>query len=306
MKDLSVIIVNYHTFEVTCKCIASIISKTVGVDYEIVVVDNGSADDESLYFQTLFPTMKYIKPGGNLGFSRANNVGIERADGEFILLLNSDTELLNNALFEGMQIMKSDEEIGVLSGQLLYPNGQVQAVAGVFPGVGRQLKELLRMTRFYKGKKRAAYYLFDLWNYDEPVEADWVWGAFFMFRKKDLQAFPQFRLHDTFFMYYEDLQWCYYFKKILKKKIVYSPHPKAIHHLGKSDQAITENDRRYLMRILPNEYAWMSMTKGILYAKLYYLLKGVFYLTLRRKEDVAKAKLFLKLVFRGFSETAAS
>lgn len=297
LKELSVIIINYHTFELTSNCIESVLEKTVNLDFEIILIDNGSKPDESSAFVRLFPHIRYFKAHSNLGFAKANNLGIEKSEGEYILLLNSDTELLNNALSEALQILKSNDTIGVVSGQLQYPDGKIQAVAGVFPSIIREIKEIFRITRFYKGHKRAMYYLSDLWDYSLAVEADWIWGAFFMFRKKDLEQFPEGKLHENFFMYYEDVQWCYYFKKVLKKKVVYSPLPKLIHYFGKSDQTILEEDKRYFSKILPNQYTWMFITKGLLYTRIYYLFKAIFYFSLRRNEDIAKAKVFLKFVF---------
>jgi GT2 family glycosyltransferase len=225
-KDLSIIIVNYHTFDLTRKCIQSILDKTTALEFEIILVDNGSTGTESEAFVKLFPELRYLKLSSNVGFAKANNLGIKKAAGEYILLLNSDTELVNNACLEGVRIMKANEHVGVLSGQLLNPDGTLQAVAGVFPSIKREIKELFRLTRFYKGEKRAIYYLWDQWDYNRPLEVDWVWGAFFMFRKKEVEQFPDGKLHDNFFMYYEDVQWCYYFKKVLKKKVLFSRCPR--------------------------------------------------------------------------------
>ena len=97
IADVSIIIVNYNTLHVLRPCLDSIIEQTIGIDYEIIVVDNGSTDgsiealsDDSRV--TLIPT------GENLGFGRANNKGLEQAKGEYIFFLNSETLLKNNAI----------------------------------------------------------------------------------------------------------------------------------------------------------------------------------------------------------------
>lgn len=289
---------NYHTFRLTADCISSIIDKTQSLDYEIILIDNGSSVEEAAEFQRLFPHIRYVRAQKNLGFSKANNLGIGYASGEFVVLINSDTVLINDAFTIASEILKDDPRIGVVSGQLQFPDGQVQPVAGVFSTLPRVLKELFRITRLYTGKKRAQYYLGDTWNYDNPVEADWVWGAFFMFRRDDLLKFPDNKLQEDFFMYYEDVQWCYHFKTVVKKKILYSPHPKAIHYMGKSDKSILDYTEKYYTMMLPNEHQWMKMTKGKLYTCFYYFLKSIFYFSLRRKEDIVKGRVFWQYIFR--------
>jgi GT2 family glycosyltransferase len=296
MVTCSIIIINYNTFQLTVDCVRSIHEQTNrATTYEIILVDNGSTECSADRFLEHFPDVRLIKSPVNLGFAKGNNLGIAHASGEFILLLNSDTVLLNDAVSIAIDAMRSDSQIGVLSGQLQYPNGEHQAVAGVFPSLFREIKELLRFTRFYKGERRAHYYLNDLWNYNQAVDADWVWGAFFLFRKTDLEKFPNGKLHDNFFMYFEDVQWCYYFKNKLNKRIHYSPEPKLLHYIGRSDKQVSSGDDKYFCKILPNEKCWMRTTKGDIYTRLYYFTKSLYYLSLRRKLDVAKAKLYRKI-----------
>lgn len=297
MPDVSVVIVNYHTFTLTCDCIRSVVEKTKSISYEIILVDNGSKEQESNDFQSLFPNVVYVKAGANLGFSKGNNLGISRASGEYVLLLNSDTVLLNDAASLAVEVFRGDESVGVVSGQLRYPDGRKQAVAGRFPLLSRVVKDLVRATSSYDRIRRASYYLGEEWDYNKPVEADWVWGAFLMFRKKDIEKFPGKKLHDDFFMYFEDVQWCYYFKLTLGRKVVYSPEPQVIHFIGKSGDDSNEADK-YFKTILPNEHKWMKMTRGAVYTSLYYFLKGIYYFSLRRAEDVAKGKKYIKYTFR--------
>lgn len=299
MPDCSIIIINYNTFSLTADCIRSIKNKVTGnYSYEIIIVDNASEECDPVAFKTLFPEITLIASNINAGFAKGNNLGIAIAKGDYILLLNSDTLLLNDAVSIALRILKSDDRIGVLSAQLQFPDGELQAVAGVFPSVSRELKELFRITRFYKGEKKSRYYLGDLWDYNLPTEADWVWGAFFMFRKSDLRHFPNGKLHDNFFMYQEDVQWCYHFKKVLHKKICYEPEPKVLHFMGRSDPESSDLSKKYFSKILPNEYRWLCKTRGMLYAKLYYLLKSLYYFSLRRRVDIAKAKEFIRFVLK--------
>ncbi len=99
MIDVSIIIVNYNTPELTKNCINSIISQTQGICYEIIVIDNGSTDNSSLILSA-DSRIKFISSSKNGGFGYGNNLGMKIAQGNFFLLLNSDTLLKNNAVLE--------------------------------------------------------------------------------------------------------------------------------------------------------------------------------------------------------------
>ncbi len=297
--EVSVIIINYNTYNLTCQCIQSIYKHEEQNNYEIILVDNASVECDPDKFKHQFPDINLIKSDKNLGFAGGNNLGINKAKGEYILLLNSDTELINNAVTLACQIMENDDSIGVLSGHLQYPDGSLQSVAGRFPSIKRELRELFRVNKKLTKQQRADYFLGTEWDYTKPTKADWVWGAFFMFLKSDLQHFPKHQLHDDFFMYGEDVQWCYHFKKVLKKKILYSPEPKAIHYIGGSDKNKAEPLERYKQKMLPHEYQWLCMVKGKLYARLYYFSKSMVYFSLREIENYKKATLYLKIALKG-------
>jgi GT2 family glycosyltransferase len=299
MPEISIIIINYNTFDLTVSCLKSVFNKSVSVSIEVILVDNASSECDPQKFKEIFPQIKLIKSESNLGFAKGNNLGIEHASGEYILLLNSDTELINDAVGEAYRIIKEDNSIGVITGQLQYPNGEIQAQAGRFPSITRELRELLRINKLLTLSNRTTYYLGTRWSYDFCVDADWVWGAFFMFRKSNLKYFPNGKLHEDFFMYGEDIQWCYHFKKLLKKRIVYHPAPKIVHYIGGSDQNHTNSFERYKTKMLPNEFKWLTKVKTKLYTKLFYGLKGLHYLTIRGKENKKKSKVFILICFKG-------
>lgn len=296
---VSVIIVNYNTFDLTSQCIASVIEQSKEITIEIILVDNASTECDPQLYKQIFPQIKLICSENNLGFSGGNNLGIEQANGEYILLLNTDTELINDAISEAYQLISNDNSIGVITGQLQYPNGAIQAQAARFPTLWHELRELFRINKLILANKRPLYYLGTRWDYDTPVDADWVWGAFFMFKKSDLQYFPNHKLHDTFFMYGEDVQWCYHFKHVVGKKIMYHPAPKVIHYIGGSDTNNHTSEEKYLKKMLPNESKWLKMVKGNVYAALYYFFKSLHYFSLRNSESRKKGAIFLKLAITG-------
>ena len=108
--DVSIIIVNFKTFLLTKNCIESIIAKTFGVEYEIILVDNASSDGSQEFFAN-DARIKFIEAGRNLGFGKANNLGVQQAKGDYIFFLNSDTLLLNNAIYEMCAIVRNIKKI---------------------------------------------------------------------------------------------------------------------------------------------------------------------------------------------------
>lgn len=296
---VSIIIINFNTLDLTRACITSIIELTQGIDYEIVLVDNASTEGGLDTLPIEFPSVKLIRNKYNIGFAKANNIGIHNSSGEFILLLNSDTELQDNAVGLALNIITADNTIGVLSGQLLSPDGSIQAQAGRFPSISREIRELFRLNKLLSPKQRAHYYLGTECDYNVPIDADWVWGAFFLFRKSDLEFFPDKKLHDTFFMYGEDMQWCYHFKKKLNKRIVIHPAPKIMHHVGASDKSSLKGFQRYKEKMLPNEARWLSIEKGKIYARIFYFLKALLYFSMKRNEEnKQKAATYLSFAWR--------
>src|SRR5580658_1229872 len=123
---VSVIIVNYNTFQITCDCIESTIKQTKVVPYEIILVDNASPNDNPDEFLIKFPAITLIKSKENGGFAKGNNLGIAAATGDIILLLNSDTLLTEDSISAAAIKLQSMPGTGALSVRLVYPDGKFQ------------------------------------------------------------------------------------------------------------------------------------------------------------------------------------
>lgn len=233
--DVSVVIINYNTFDLTCRCIASVVERTVGVRFEIIVVDNHSAERDPQEFKNIFPNIILIKSPENLGFAGGNNRGIEHARGEFILLLNSDAFLLNNAIQLSHKFLLNNPTIAVAAGRLEFPDGRIQHNCQRFPSVGALIFECLRLQKVLPSLG-AKVLLGSFFQHNSEAYPDWVWGTFFMFRRSLLQKLPGKKLADDFFMYGEDMQWCMEFKK-QGYKIAFLPSARIVHLLGGSGAA---------------------------------------------------------------------
>ena len=209
---VSVIIVNYNTFKITCNCIESVIKHTTGTDYEIVLVDNASTKDNPDEFLRKFPGITLVKSPENGGFAKGNNLGISHASGDVLLLLNSDTYLTEDSISKAAKHLQATSGIGALTVRLVYPDGKLQHTARKFRSIKNELLDLCRpLLKLMPYKKRSQLMLNQYFRGDYNTWCDWVSGAFMMFHKDLLENMPGKILDERFFMYGEDQLWCYQF-----------------------------------------------------------------------------------------------
>jgi GT2 family glycosyltransferase len=261
--DISIIIINYNTYQLTCDCVASVMAYTAGLSYEIILVDNASPDGfDAVDFSRRFPQVKLILSPENLGFAGGNNLGIREATGEYILLLNSDTYLKDNAVKVTRDYLRTHPEAAVVSARLIYPDGRHQSVAQRFPSIKYQLIELLRLQKLMSRPAAGRLLLGSFFEHRENVKADWVWGAWFMFPRSILQHLPGNRLDDTYFMYFEDMQWCMDIRN-LGYEIHFCADAEVVHLMGGSSGAkkdlMKQNELLFLQKnYTPRQIRWIK------------------------------------------------
>jgi GT2 family glycosyltransferase len=261
--DLSIIIINYNTADLTQCCIRSVVEHTEGLNYEIILVDNASTellDVDSIRRE--FPGLKLVMSPENLGFAGGNNLGIRSATGEYILLLNSDTYLNNNALFRMYEFMKARPNAGAASARLIFPDGQYQCVAQRFPSLSYSIVEFLRLQKFMGRRAAGKLLLGGFFDHNETVRADWVWGTCFMFPRKVLAELPGGQLDDRYFMYSEDIQWCMDIRR-LGYEIYFVAEAEVVHIMGGSsetrDELMEKNGADFLERnYKPVQIRWIK------------------------------------------------
>lgn len=290
--DVSVVIINYNTRRLTMQCLQSIYQHTTGIDFEVILVDNASTECDPQEFKQAYPQIELIASPDNGGFSKGNNLGIAIAKGDYVLLLNSDTELTNNAIYLAWLFMQANPKVGGLSGRLLYPDGRVQHVGGRFPTLNHQLVELFRLNKGWSPEKQADWYLGDRFDHLSTREVDWVWGAFLLIPAKVIAQLPGGKMPDRFFMYAEDVEWCWYIKQ-LGYQIWYYHEPVCIHYISGSAKPGGNELDKHFHKILPNEYKFIALAHGVWYAKLYYYLRVLLLYTLRGAENKAMAQRYL-------------
>ncbi len=257
---VSVIIINYNTFQITCDCIESVIKFTKGVDYEIVLVDNASPNDDPDEFLKRFPSVHLVKSKENGGFAKGNNIGIDASSGDVILLLNSDTILTEDSISIAANELAKHTDVGALGVRLVYPDGQLQKTARKFRSIRNELLDILRpVLMLLPYKKRSQLMFNQYFRGDYSTYCDWVIGAFMMFRKSVLDKMPEKKLDERFFMYGEDQLWCYQFYE-LGYKSYYMADTTVIH----INNASTEPSKqlRLLKKFLELELVIIEYRKG--------------------------------------------
>jgi GT2 family glycosyltransferase len=227
VTDVSIIIVSYNTCRLTVECINSVMQKTNGINFEIIVVDNASSDGSANAIKEKFPVVTVIENSENIGFGNANNIGAKAAKGEFLLLLNSDTVLSNNAIKIFTEYMRSGEgtKAGICGGNLFAADKKPNhSYSAFYPSLWKIfLYRSGLFTRFYKP---------DVFNYSENnKEVPIIIGADLFVRKKIFDELGGF--DPAFFMYVEDGELCYRVKKA-GYNIVSVPAAEIIHYQGKS------------------------------------------------------------------------
>lgn len=288
---VSVIIINYNTFKITCDCIRSVQAVTKAVDYEIILVDNASTIDNPDEFLLQFPDIKLIKSPVNGGFAQGNNLGISHANGDIILLLNSDTVLQEDCISAAAdRLQKNTDNTGVVTIHLTYNDGKYQHNARAFRSIRNELLDLLRpLLLLIPYRKRARLMLNQYFKGDFDTHCDWVSGAFLMFKKELLDKLPDKKLDERFFMYGEDQLWCYEFHQ-LGYRCYFLADTRMIHIANASTEPAKQ--LKVLRTIISRELEIMRYRKGL--SVYYYTFAFIFIVKerLRYYIKVAVQKLF--------------
>ncbi|WP_018758677.1 glycosyltransferase family 2 protein [Paenibacillus terrigena] len=219
--DLSIIILNYNTRQLTLDCLQSVYASTTSYRYEVILIDNNSSDDSVEHLQRHYPSTHLIANQENVGFSRANNQGMLVAQGRYILLLNSDT-IVESETFEIMlQFMDSHPEVGTSGCKLILPDGSLdKACRRGFPTPSASFYYAFGLSRMFPNNPRFNQYQLGYLSPDESYPIDCLVGAFMLVRREAIDQVGM--LDEEFFMYGEDIDWCYRIKKAGWQNYYYS------------------------------------------------------------------------------------
>lgn len=229
--DLSIIIVTYNSENDIERCIDSIIENTVGLEYEVVVVDNSSKDSTKEIVKKLSDKYTNIRliHAENRGFNAGNNIGIKQSTGEFIALLNPDTILLNNAFKIIIENMNKHKKIGPCGATLYNEHYELTMSHGCFPG----WKETL--TRTFKLRDYRTYYLAN--TLKDEMKVEYPSGAVFVFKRELIEEVGL--MDEEYFLYFDETDYAFRFKKMGLNSYLFTK-AKVIHAQGNSTNGVSE------------------------------------------------------------------
>ncbi|MCS1394262.1 glycosyltransferase family 2 protein [Lysinibacillus boronitolerans] len=232
--DLSIVIVNYNTKKLTLECIKSIYNANKLYDVEIIVVDNASSDDSVSAIKNLFPRVHIIENQKNVGFSKANNQAICTSDARYVLLLNSDTIVKKDSLSTIIEYMDVFQDVGAVGCEVNLADGTLdKACHRGFPTPDASFYYMIGLAQKYPTSPKYNSYHKSYLNMKEIHDIDCLVGAFMMVRREVIEQVGL--LDEEFFMYGEDIDWCYRIKEA-GWRIVYNPTVSITHYKGASSR----------------------------------------------------------------------
>ncbi len=200
--DLSIVIITLNNKNILAECVDSVKRHTRPVSYEIIVVDNGSADGTQSMIRSRFPGVKLIENSKNLGFSRANNLGIKAAAGRYVLILNDDTFIREDSFSKMASFMDKDPETGICGPKLLNTDGSIQRQGSILSA--------------------------HKWASKTPLDVPLIIGACMFIRRSILDKVGSF--DENLFFYNDDLDLC---RRVRAAgyRVVYFPSAQ-VYHIG--------------------------------------------------------------------------
>jgi hypothetical protein len=240
MVEVSISIVNFNTKGPLKKCLESIKKNIKGIDYEVIVADNNSCDGSVEMLKNEFGFVKLITNKENKGATVAKNQIFKEAKGEYILILDSDVEILPQTVEKMVNFMEKNPETGILGPKVLFPNGRQQhscnkSIPNLWSSFLNKFLFFANLRyKFYRSK------IGDLYlkkRYNRIEEFSWLGGMCLLVRREVINQIGG--MDENFFIYYDDTDFCWRAKN-MGWKIYYLPSVSVIHHLSKGVRQFSE------------------------------------------------------------------
>ncbi|MCO6452734.1 MAG: glycosyltransferase family 2 protein [Caldilineales bacterium] len=234
--DISVICVNWNALSFLPAALESLFAAQGDMVVEVWVVDNASTDGSVAWLRRHYPQVHVLANTENRGFAAANNQGITRARGRYLLLLNPDTELPTTALQRMWEFMEQHPQVGAMGPRLLGVRGKIQGgAAGYDPGPATIFNYATFLYRLFPRRLRGLWLPQSTYLKTDPISVDWISGACMMVRASAAATVGP--LDESYFMYSEDAEWC---RRMRARgfEIVCHPGISVVHHIGGSSRQL--------------------------------------------------------------------
>lgn len=243
MLDLSIIIVSWNVAELLASCLDSILASPLAFDplqkdsptAEIIVVDSASADNTVAMLRERYPQVNLIACDENVGFTRGNNIGLKQARGRYLLLLNPDTRVLNDAIPQMISYLDTHPDVGIIGPHTQNGDGSTQSTRRHFPNFWIGLFESTWLQPYAPKSLLDYYYVANGTPPTATVEVDWVQGSAMMVRRELYEHIGG--LDEGYVMYSEELDWCKRAKQA-GWRVVFLGSASIIHYGGKSSEQV--------------------------------------------------------------------
>jgi hypothetical protein len=267
--DLSVVILAFRGYDGLAASVEAVFASQTNYRYEVIVVDNGSADGTAERFEKEFigsqhPNLKLIR-NSNEGFAKGNNLGIRNSSGKYVLLLNPDTAVQTDTIQKCLDYIATNPRIGALGCKLIKADGKLDlASRRSFPNPFNALYRFLQLPKLFPKNKHFSSYNLIYTSENETMEVDSLSGAFMLMPRKVLDEVGM--LDSQYFMYGEDIDLCYKIKQA-GYKVIYFPKTSTYHYKGQSSKKTP-----YLMLYQFHRSMWIFYKKH--YIKKYPAILG--------------------------------
>jgi len=242
--DVSILVVSYNTREMTRACLQSVYEETKDCSFEVIVVDNASTDGSAEMIATEFPDATLLALDENLGFGRANNLAAESALGDYYLLLNSDTVVLDRAVDRLVEVARREPDPGVYGGRSIFADGSLnpQCCWGQ-PTLWSEFCLGIGLSALFPNTKLFNPRYLGRWQRDSRREVDIIAGSFLLMEASLWERLGGF--DSRFFMYGEDVDLCLRARE-LGRTCLFTPESVIIHHGGGSEKVAADKVVRLL------------------------------------------------------------
>ena len=205
-RMVSVIIVSWNAKSYLEQCLASLTASVCRYPMEIIVVDNASTDGSAECVQDRFPYVRLIRNDCNLGFAKANNIGLAHSIGRYVCLVNSDVKLLRDSINRLVDYCEAHSDVGMAGPRVIGGDGILQRSCRGFPSIWNMFCRALALDLFFPGIRAFCGYSLWHWPQETEGEVDILSGCFWLVRREALDQVGV--LDESFFMYGEDMDWC--------------------------------------------------------------------------------------------------